>query len=28
VVHIYRLRKKLGNSFIKTVRGFGYMVES
>jgi DNA-binding response OmpR family regulator len=26
-VHIHHLRKKLGNSFIKTVRGVGYKVE-
>ena len=27
-VHIHHLRKKLGNSFIKTVRGVGYKVET
>lgn len=26
-VHIYNLRKKLGNSFVNTVRGVGYLVE-
>ena len=26
-VHIHNLRKKLGNDFIKTVRGVGYIVE-
>ena len=25
-VHIHHLRKKLGNDFIKTVRGVGYMI--
>ena len=27
-VHIHHLRKKLGNDFIKTIRGVGYKVES
>jgi len=27
VVHVYRLRKKFGNELIKTVRGFGYMID-
>ncbi|MFU8797600.1 MAG: response regulator [Gammaproteobacteria bacterium] len=26
-VHIHNLRKKLGNDFIKTVRGVGYLIE-
>lgn len=26
-VHIHNLRKKIGNDFIKTVRGFGYILE-
>jgi two-component system response regulator QseB len=26
-VHIHNLRKKLGNDFIKTIRGVGYLVE-
>jgi DNA-binding response OmpR family regulator len=25
-VHIHSLRKKLGNSFIKTIRGVGYII--
>jgi len=27
-VHIHRLRKKLGNDFIKTIRGVGYKVHA
>ncbi|MDO7635598.1 MAG: winged helix-turn-helix domain-containing protein [Porticoccaceae bacterium] len=27
-MHIHHLRKKLGNDFIKTIRGVGYKVES
>jgi DNA-binding response OmpR family regulator len=27
-VHVHHLRKKLGNDFIKTVRGVGYKVDS
>jgi DNA-binding response OmpR family regulator len=26
-VHVHRLRRKLGNDFIRTLRGIGYMVE-
>lgn len=26
-VHIHKLRKKLGNNFIRTIRGIGYMVD-
>jgi two-component system, OmpR family, response regulator QseB len=26
-VHIHKLRKKLGNQFIRTIRGVGYMIE-
>lgn len=26
-VHIHKLRKKLGNDFIRTIRGIGYMVD-
>lgn len=26
-VHIHNLRKKLGNNFIRTIRGVGYMIE-
>jgi len=25
-VHIHRLRKKLGNEFIRTIRGVGYKI--
>lgn len=27
-VHIHKLRKKLGNDFIRTIRGIGYMVDN
>ena len=26
-VHIHHLRKKLGNSFIQTIRGVGYIIQ-